>query len=977
MKLTSINANRVTRILLIFSLLVFGKNVNAARWYVSISGSDTLNGQFPSFSSGYDGPKQTIMSAYLIAGVGDTITVASGYYDEHVILDKDIFFEVDSVTIRKVTLDGVGIGVMLYGNTLNIRDTFELLNGYIYTRGKSVKFRLIPDCLQLGGSVDSYVDGIYQIGVGSGPRTATFASGVNNDYRPATLDFIKVSNDTLYISGMVDLSNAPVSGGLPSTIKRASKVHHWWFGASQWPNAFNFTVRLDYDSVTNDDEVLEVSKLRMLAADKDGNWQDLTGFGSAVRKGNIMSIIPVDTLGYFTLGNALGGNNALGWRFPVAKMSVVPACTGIQTLFTDKSFAYKAPVKNWYWDFGVISSTTDTSTQQNPKYAYTLPGSYQVMLVAENIFGNTDTVYNTVVIRPNPVANFSSSDVCISRTTTFTDNSTVAAPDAISSRAWNLGDGSTSTLAAPTRTYAAAGSYNVKLVITSTAGCKDSLTKAVNVWAKPSPSFTAPANCISDSSVFLRNRSTNPPDNTISYKWKVDGVNVSNDTLKRVKFTTSGNHTATLYATTNKGCKDSVSNNFTIYGLPKLSFALVPMPSNTATQCLNGNKFTFTYTLNTTEGQNVLQAGWRWGDGTNSILTDTTHSYTAENNYVVKLGAITDYGCADSISATYTVKGRLALNFGKIGECVPDTITFFDSASVSSTGIIGREWFWNGVSQAATNPASFNITGTGPHTIKYWAANTDGCIDSISKVYSFTSYPTLTYATLGSQPFCPGDSFVLTANGGDSAKWLMDNDTVRRRVFKTATKYTVRVYNSAACFVTDSDTIRVHPAANIVAFNDTSIVRGGAATLRVKGGVSYAWSPLTSLVPVSVNTVRANPPATRQYVVTGTDANGCKGTDTVTVTVTEPLFVVIPNIITPNGDNRNDAWNVSQLANLNQYDLSITDYSGKLVYESSNYLNDWKAQDKSSNDLPDGIYYYLLRNRVNNSELKGFIQVIR
>jgi hypothetical protein len=57
--------------------------------------------------------------------------------------------------------------------------------------------------------------------------------------------------------------------------------------------------------------------------------------------------------------------------------------------------------------------------------------------------------------------------------------------------------------------------------------------------------------------------------------------------------------------------------------------------------------------------------------------------------------------------------------------------------------------------------------------------------------------------------------------------------------------------------------------------------------------------------------------------------------------------------------------------------LSITDYNGKLVYESNNYLNDWKAQDKNSNDLPDGIYYYLLRNRSNNSELKGFIQVIR
>jgi len=965
------------RILLFFSLLAFGNNLNAARWYVSTTGSDTLNGQFPAFTSGYDGPKQTIMAAYLMAGVGDTITVESGYYPEHVTFDKDIYLEVDAVIVRKITLDGVSSITTLYGDTLEVRDTLEFINGYITTRGSNVKLRLIPDCLQIGGSVDAFVDGFYSIGIGAGPRTAEFRIGGNGDYRPATLDFTKVANDTLYLTAFVDLGAAPIAGGLPSTAKWASKVHHWWFGASQWPNAFGFTVRLDYDSVSNDDEVLEQSKLRVLGADRDGNWQDLTGFGTLARKGDITSIIPVDTLGYFTLGNATGGTNALGCRYPVAKMAVTTACSGSPTSFSDKSFAYKAPVNKWYWDFGVLSSTTDTSTKQNPKFAYAAPGTYQVMFVAENIFGNTDTIYRSVTIQPNPTANFTATDVCIGLANAFNDISTVAAPDAIVSRAWNLGDGSTSTLTSPTRTYAAVGSYNVKLLVTSTSGCKDSVTKTVNVWGKPSPSFTAPSNCISDSSVFWRNISTNPPDNTISYSWKVDGVTVSTDTLKRIKFATSGNHSAKLFATTNKGCKDSASANFTIYGLPKLNFALAPIPSNTATQCLNGNKFTFTYSLLTTEGQNVLQAGWRWGDGTNSILTDTTHSYTAENSYLVKLGAITDYGCADSISATYTVKGRLSLNFGKIGQCVPDTITFFDSGSFSSTGIAGRQWFLNGAYQSALNPAAFTITGNGPHTIKYWAANTDGCIDSISKVYSFTSYPTLTYATLGSQPFCPGDSFTLTVNGGDSAKWLMDNDTTRKRVFKTAGPYAVRVYNSAACYVTDSDTIRVHPAANINAFNDTTIVRGGFATIRAKGGVSYVWSPMTSLIPVSANTMRAGPVKTQKYVATGTDANGCKGTDTVTVTVVEPVFVKIPNIITPNGDNQNDAWDLRQLADLFQYDLSITDYQGKLVYESSNYMNDWKAQDNNSNELPDGIYYYLLRNRVNNTELKGFIQVIR
>jgi len=46
---------------------------------------------------------------------------------------------------------------------------------------------------------------------------------------------------------------------------------------------------------------------------------------------------------------------------------------------------------------------------------------------------------------------------------------------------WYLGDGTTSTLINPTKTYAAKGTYNVKLVVTGSSGCTDSITKTITV----------------------------------------------------------------------------------------------------------------------------------------------------------------------------------------------------------------------------------------------------------------------------------------------------------------------------------------------------------------------------------------------------------------------------------------------------------------------------------------------------------------
>ena len=81
----------------------------------------------------------------------------------------------------------------------------------------------------------------------------------------------------------------------------------------------------------------------------------------------------------------------------------------------------------------------------------------------------------------------------------------------------------------------------------------------------------------------------------------------------------------------------------------------------------------------------------------------------------------------------------------------------------------------------------------------------------------------------------------------------------------------------------------------------------------------------------------------------------------------------IPNVITPNNDGINDQF-VIDMPNEDKLKLQIYNRWGSMVYESSDYKNNWQADD-----LPDGTYYYILYNEYNNSpeEHKGWIEVMR
>ena len=62
----------------------------------------------------------------------------------------------------------------------------------------------------------------------------------------------------------------------------------------------------------------------------------------------------------------------------------------------------------------------------------------------------------------------------------------------------------------------------------------------------------------------------------------------------------------------------------------------------------------------------------------------------------------------------------------------------------------------------------------------------------------------------------------------------------------------------------------------------------------------------------------------------------------------------IPTAFTPNGDNVNDYFVIEGIEQFSETHLYIYSRNGAVVYEKSNYKNNWGAEN-----LPDGVYYYM------------------
>jgi gliding motility-associated-like protein len=164
---------------------------------------------------------------------------------------------------------------------------------------------------------------------------------------------------------------------------------------------------------------------------------------------------------------------------------------------------------------------------------------------------STDTL--VITIQAKPVADFTHSPACLGSSVIFTDAST----GAVTSWSWNFGNG-TSTLQNPSNTFTTLGQQTVTLIVSTSAGCSDTIVKNIFVNAVPAAAFTWTGPC-SQPTVFTDASAINPG-SINSWSWNFGDSTFSNLQNPSHQYASPGNYMVTLTVTSDSGCTATVTD---------------------------------------------------------------------------------------------------------------------------------------------------------------------------------------------------------------------------------------------------------------------------------------------------------------------------------------------------------------------------------------------------------------------------------
>ncbi len=100
------------------------------------------------------------------------------------------------------------------------------------------------------------------------------------------------------------------------------------------------------------------------------------------------------------------------------------------------------------------------------------------------------------------------------------------------------------------------------------------------------------------------------------------------------------------------------------------------------------------------------------------------------------------------------------------------------------------------------------------------------------------------------------------------------------------------------------------------------------------------------------------------YEVTITSANGCEAIGSIELNVNEPEYM-IPNAFTPNGDGRNDFFNVVTKGLIEIVQFRVYNRWGQLVYNNTNPSQGWDG-NVNGRPAPSDVYVYTIMLRFPN-----------
>ncbi len=402
------------------------------------------------------------------------------------------------------------------------------------------------------------------------------------------------------------------------------------------------------------------------------------------------------------------------------------------------------------WEF-IDNTNTIIYTATGTSATYTFPaiGLYTVKLIINRGQPCTDSTTALVRVFPGFIPDFSSTGICLSKPTLFTDNTTsvYGTPNFWT---WDFGETSTtldiSSLQHPAYTYPSMGSKNVRLIATDTRGCRDTVYKNVTIIDKPpiGLAFRDTLICINDLLLLQASGSGN-----FSWSPPVNIINANTATP-----TVSPPTTTTYYV----DLDDNSCRNRDSVKVRVVNFVSLQAMADT------------TICRSDTIQLRVISDGLQYSWTPASQFIDPT----VQNPFAFTNNALTNYqvtaiigGCSATDNIVVRTVPYPVVNAGA------DFPICYNTKAQLNGATDGSSWQWTPVS-LVSNPAILNPVSFPPRTTDYvlTAFDTKGCPKPSRDTVRITVLPKMKVSAGRDTAVIVNQPLQLNATGGINYDWI-------------------------------------------------------------------------------------------------------------------------------------------------------------------------------------------------------------
>ncbi|RXF67867.1 PKD domain-containing protein [Arcticibacter tournemirensis] len=432
---------------------------------------------------------------------------------------------------------------------------------------------------------------------------------------------------------------------------------------------------------------------------------------------------------------------------------------------------------SFYWDLKDGNTFTTKSAPESITHTFTVPGTYEVSLLATNGCSSaTDTEIITVYAQPNANFRFNNGQYCVKDSVQF-----FSTPETSASYHWDFDDGTTANTANPRHAFARGGKYNVRLTVHQShpdgSVCSSFTTQEIEILPLPVALFTSNATSLNCAPFKLTVSAT--PANAAYVEWDFGDPNGNDNILTghvaEHTFQLPGLYRVKQVAYNASGCMDTIVKTVKITERPKAIFSA-------ADTMFCGMSATVSFANQSTySGTDAVVYKWLVNNRPVSSQKNFSYPFAVPSDAVmpykfdVKLIAVSTLGCPDTVTHTIQFNPLPKADFDLKTNiaCTPFKVEIDNKSRYADEYL----WYLDGnLISMEQSPSDIVLTGVGrSYKLKLKTLNSYGCkADSIEKTINTYARPKA-FFTLSDSVSCNGKLEVSITNSSNGAvKYVWD-----------------------------------------------------------------------------------------------------------------------------------------------------------------------------------------------------------